>query len=296
MKHKILHNLKRPLLWKSMIVFCIALFSFLMVYMLPPHLFIHHEYSFAEQKMKAIPFAINRASSFFIIISSIYWLKWLVTHSYVAINDHVRCYEVRIYMLFFLTCLFMGLGSVFHELIPTHISLFWVYLFSSMAVMGLLSAIIADHIHLRLGLYCCIPFIFLGMVSVFCGKIFPWNGEDDLRWYSLTYYLPPLLMLAIVPLTSKNYNLKPLICAGIFFFASLILGKFNQEIFDLSKGMTSGQHLNQFYLSVAIFSIGQYLKERHAPYKNHKIKIKRIVPTYPSPSTLIPNPAFVIKR
>ncbi len=299
MKQKIHPGFKGFLTSKIMIILCLTLALLHIIYLLPKDLltlpispYIHQKYIWF------IPNGLNVLSAFLIVGIGGYWLRWIHTQHSPFINDRAHCYELRIYSLFFALTILYGLGSIYFHITPNQASSFWLYLPANMTMMCFIAIIIADRINLRLGLHSCVPFVFLGMITVLYSRISQLHGIEDLRWPLLTYYLPSLITAAMILVYPKRKEIrkngqKYLLAACLSLIFSYFMEFLDEAIHLISKEMMSGFFLKQIYLSAAFLLVGLHMKKNHISTKSTSIKFKPSTPIYTTHGLMIPKPIMV---
>ena len=103
------------------------------------------------------------------------------------------------YGLFFLSIIFVGIGSCYYHWKPTTETLFWDRLPMSIAFTSFFSAIVCDRIHKNIGLFFVLPvLVSVGIFSVLYWQQTEIMGAGDLRLYGLVQYFPILAIPIIL--------------------------------------------------------------------------------------------------
>jgi hypothetical protein len=226
----------------------------------PPN---YHHFS-DTRSFYRIPNFINIVSNIPLILAGCYWLYWVVHHRLNIRKFFFHQYEYRIYVLFFLAVILTGIGFAYYYYTPCNSTLFWARLPASIAMMTILAAIIAERVHLRTGLYFCIPLVLFGMASVFYWYILKVQNQGDLRWYGVVCFLPGALIPLILyfyPTNPKsiNYPISATLTLGLAQWMDIK----DEALYQLTNQTISGQSLSRIFLGVAAFLVGAYLSHRH---------------------------------
>lgn len=278
---------KRYLTYKILFILTAAIFCTVLASLTSWHTFAKHLTKVDSPPLYfGIPHSLNGLSTIFLIIIGGYWLRWLMIQPSPLKYNPKYFYELRIYKLLFIICIFIGLGSGYSHLIPNTSTLFWSYLPLSMAMMCLLSGLIADRINLKLGLHCCVPFVFIGMVTVFYWRITQIHGFEDPRWCILTTYAPLLMVLLIMVVSPHKKGGKYLVNASLCFMVSHGMSWVDNALYVLTKEMMTGYCLKHIYMGAAFFYIGLYIKQKQPYARKLSLSFNKSRDIYVS--TLIP--------
>ena len=141
-----------------------------------------------------------------------------------------------------------GFGSAYYHLAPDDGRMVWDRMPIAIAFMALLSAVISEQVHAKVGNTLLIPLLALGAASVWW-----WAKVDDLRPYLLVQYGG---LAAIVGLCAwfPSRNRLMLAAAGIYAVAKVC--ELNVRlIFELTAGVLSGHTLKHVLAALALFVI-----------------------------------------
>lgn len=107
--------------------------------------------------------------------------------------------EIMPYLFFFAGLVLTAFGSSWYHLAPDNQRLVWDRLPMAITFMSLVAAIIADRIHLRLGLWLLPVLLCVGIGSVVQWNFSEARGQGDLRFYAAVQaYSGAVLMLAFL--------------------------------------------------------------------------------------------------
>src|SRR5579872_3553602 len=129
-----------------------------------------------------------------------------------------------------LTCF----GSAYYHWAPDNARLVWDRLPMTLAFMSLLSALVTDHIEVKLGQRLLIPLLLLGVASVWYWRWSELAGHGDLRPYGLVQFYPVVgipLILWLFP--KKNAALGYLLWAVAAYVLAKVLEFRDAQLFGL---------------------------------------------------------------
>jgi len=158
------------------------------------------------------------------------------------------------YAAFFVGVTLVSLGSGYYHLAPGNDRLFWDRLPMTIAFMALFSAVIADRIERRAGLYAVLPVLLvLGVLSLVYWDRTEAAGHGDLRFYGLVQFYPMAALPVICWLfpraryTGGGY----LIWVFAWYGLAKVLEHFDAQVFHLLGGTVSGHSLKHLASAVA---------------------------------------------
>jgi len=165
------------------------------------------------------------------------------------------------YLIFFVGMLLTAFGSSYYHLHPDNARLVWDRIPMTIAFMSLISALIAERINLRAGLW-LLPFLLLvGMGSVLQWYWTELQGVGDLRLYGAIQAYSVvflLIMLCFPPRYTRGRDL--LVVAGFYVMAKL-LETFDRQIFGLGH-VVSGHTLKHLAAALAGYWVLRMLVRR----------------------------------
>lgn len=103
--------------------------------------------------------------------------------------------EMWPYLFAFIGLLLTAFGSSYYHLAPDNARLVWDRLPMTITFMSIVSAVIAERIHLRLGIMLLPVLLFVGMASVFQWYWSEIRGAGDLRFYAAVQVYSALVVL-----------------------------------------------------------------------------------------------------
>lgn len=168
-------------------------------------------------------------------------------------KGHLVATENHNYLVLFVGVLLTGIGSAYYHWEPTNNTLIWDRLPMAISFMALFSAIIAERIHLRIGLYLLYPLVLLGISSVFYWGWTESLGRGDLRPYAIVQFLPLILILLIIwthpPRFTRAHDFVWVI---VFYGLSKLFEFLDMVIFSLG-GLISGHAIKHLLAALAAF-------------------------------------------
>ncbi len=228
---------------------------------LPPS--YHH---FADQRsLLGIPNFGDVTSNLAFLLASLWGLAYLFRKS--SSLQFVDARERVPYFLVFLGLFLTAFGSAYYHLAPDNERLVWDRLPMTLVFMPLVTAMIAERIDVKLGLW-LLPIL----TAVGVGSVIQWHwtvqqGAGDVRFYGAVQ-LYAVLALFIVLLLPPRYTRGSdlLVVAGLYAFAK-ICETADRQIFSLGH-IVSGHTLKHLAAGTAGFWILRMLQKRE-PVKNH---------------------------
>ena len=119
------------------------------------------------------------------------WGAWRVARGPL---DTLAAAQRTAWLVFFLGATVVGFGSSWYHLHPDNASLVWDRLPMTLAFMALFSALVGEHLDLRLGRALLGPLLAVGLASVLWWAWTEARGHGDLRPYAAVQFLPLLLI------------------------------------------------------------------------------------------------------
>lgn len=108
----------------------------------------------------------------------------------------------HIYLVFFVGIFLTAFGSAYYHLAPANETLVWDRLPMTIGFAGLLAIIAAEFVSASAARRLLVPFLIVGLASVFYWAWTESRGVGDLRPYALVQFLP-MLLIPIVLLTHQ---------------------------------------------------------------------------------------------
>ena len=164
------------------------------------------------------------------------------------------------YVVLFFGVLLTCFGSGYYHLAPDDARLVWDRLPMTLGFMGLVSAIIAERISVRLGLALLAPLLVLGV-----GSVFYWQRTDDLRLYAFVQFYPAVLIPLVLWLYPARYaGLRELGLAALGYVGAKALEAADRPVFAFTHGIVSGHTLKHLAAAWGVWWLLRMLQSRKA--------------------------------
>ena len=222
---------------------------------LPPS--YHH---FADQRVwLGIPHFGDVASNAVYLIAGLWGLAFLFRKS--SLDQFVDARERWPYLFVFLGLLLTAFGSAYYHLAPDNDRLVWDRVPMTIVFMPLVSALIAERVNVRLGLWLLPTLTAVGIGSVIHWHLSVERGAADLRFFgAVQVYAVLALIVALLlpPRYSRGSDL--LVVAGLYVLAK-ICELADRQIFSIGH-LVSGHTLKHLASGVGGFWIVRMLQKR----------------------------------
>jgi hypothetical protein len=110
------------------------------------------------------------------------------------------------YAAFFLGVTLTAFGSSWYHLNPNDATLVWDRIPMTIGFLGLVSALVAERVNVRAGLWLLAPMILLGVASVIYWEITQRQGRGDLRPYAFAQFGSLLILVLLIFLFPARYT------------------------------------------------------------------------------------------
>lgn len=153
-------------------------------------------------------------------------------------------------------------GSAYYHLSPDNARLVWDRLPMTFGFMGLLTALLAERVSLRIGRRLFVPLLLLGVSSVASWYWSEVHGRGDLRLYFLVQYGSLLLVLVLLLVYPARYPGSRYLFLGLGAYAGAKwLEAADQRIFTLGH-VVSGHTLKHLAAAGAVACLVVVLRAR----------------------------------
>lgn len=162
------------------------------------------------------------------------------------------------------TVLFAGtalvaVGSAYYHWRPDNASLVWDRLPMTVALMGLLVALVSEHLDARVERVMLIPAVLIG-----AGSVAWWHYTDDLRLYVWVQALPLVAIALVIALYPGRYSHRRFLLYGLGCYVVAKAAEFwDREIFALTAGALSGHSLKHLLAGIALMFVYFMLRWRN---------------------------------
>ncbi len=165
-------------------------------------------------------------------------------------------FERWAYIVAFAAVLLVGFGSGYYHLHPDNRTLFWDRLPMTLVFMALLSAVIAERIHAKVGALLLLPFLLLGILSAEVWRRGELTGVGDLRFYLLVQFYPmlaiPLMMAFFPPRYTRTGDMAWLL---LWYVTAKALEQWDAAVFRATGGSMSGHALKHVAAALAVVAL-----------------------------------------
>lgn len=166
------------------------------------------------------------------------------------------------YAFLFFGAALVGVGSSYYHLRPTNETLVWDRIPMTIAFMGLYSIIISEFISEKLGKYCLVPLLFLGLCSVLYWWFTESRGVGDLRYYVVIQFFPILTIPLMLIFFQSKFN-----CIwGYWILLSAYVAAKLFETFDYQIhnyfGVISGHSIKHVLPAIGLYILISAYKKR----------------------------------
>ena len=176
--------------------------------------------------------------------------------------ERFRDHRERLFYFFvFAGLLLSAFGSAYYHLAPDNGRLVWDRLPMAIGFMGLIAAMIAERVGIRLAVWLLPVLLAIGMASVVEWHYSELRGQGDLRFYAAVQtgaILALLIALALPPRYTRSSDLG--VVAGWYLLAK-ILETFDRQIFSLGR-LVSGHTLKHLAAAASGLWLLKMLKQR----------------------------------
>jgi predicted membrane channel-forming protein YqfA (hemolysin III family) len=235
---------------KQIVLYAIALGTFLVILLLDPIIQDQQYHNFADQRsFFAIP-------NFFDVTTNIFFAFIGIIGMYFTLNNN-RQFARWAWFVFFFGVFTLCFSSGYYHWIPNDATLFWDRLSLTLIFTSMVIALLSEFISFRIEKFFLVPALVFGVCSIIYWHIF-----EDLRIYYWVQLAPimtiPLLMILY---SYKNGHKKYLIMTLIFYMLAKIVEIYDKEIFIVNNEILSGHTLKHIFAAAGAFSILLMIKK-----------------------------------
>ncbi|MBL0312723.1 MAG: ceramidase domain-containing protein [Holophagaceae bacterium] len=165
-------------------------------------------------------------------------------------------FERWAYFVAFAGVLLVGLGSGYYHLHPDNRKLFWDRLPMTLVFMALMSAVIAERIHAKVGGVLLLPFLLLGILSAEVWRRGELTGIGDLRFYLLVQFYPMLAIPMMMALFPASYTrTRDMAWLVLWYAIAKALEQWDGAVFRATGGSMSGHALKHVAAALAVAAL-----------------------------------------
>ncbi len=220
-------------------------------------------HDFADQRAcLGVPNCLNVASNLpFLAVGVLGFLFLVRDRKAGGTGAFVTPAERRPYWALFAGVGLTGIGSAYYHWAPDNTTLFWDRLPMTIAFMAILSSVIAERIHLQVGLRLLTPLLVIGALSTLYWHVGELRGVGDLRPYALvqfgTMVAIPLILWMFPPRYTGTADMVRVIA---WYGLAKVFEYFDLGIFRLTG--VSGHTLKHLASAVGAWWILRMLQRR----------------------------------
>jgi hypothetical protein len=160
---------------------------------------------------------------------------------------HLRTGARRSWMVFFGGVALVFFGSAHYHTTPNDDSLVWDRLPMTLAFMGLLIALLSEHLGESIERHTLMPALILGIASVLW-----WRYSGDLRLYIWVQAAPLLAIPFVLVMFPGRHSHRLYLVPGLVFYAlAKVVELHDQEIFEMTGFALSGHSLKHLLAAMA---------------------------------------------
>ena len=153
----------------------------------------------------------------------------------------------RAWLAFFAGTTLAAFGSAYYHLAPDNTRLAWDRLPMTIAFMGLLAALVSEHLHERLEWPVLLSGIAVGIASIAW-----WVHADDLRLYAWVQFGPLLALVLILATFPPRFTHRAYLGWGLaFYMLAKVAERFDAAIYALTGAALSGHTLKHLIAAIA---------------------------------------------
>lgn len=157
----------------------------------------------------------------------------------------------------------VSIGSAYYHAWPDNRTLFWDRLPMTLGFMSILSAVISERIHARIGALLLAPFLLLGVLSIEVWRRGELTGVGDLRFYALVQFYPMLALPLLLLLFPARYTrASGMWTMGALYLLAKLFEPADRQVFRLTAGLMSGHALKHLAAAMALAVVFHMLSWR----------------------------------
>jgi hypothetical protein len=215
------------------------------------------------QDPRLLVYADERAAlgvpNFFNVVSNVAFLLVGIAGLFAGLSGRISGAE-RSWFVLFLGVALVCFGSAYYHWRPSNDTLVWDRLPMTLAFMGMLAAVVSEHLGEPLERWLLAPALVVGIASVLW-----WDRSGDLRFY-IWVQLSPFLALVVVLLSyPSRYSHRAYLWYGLGLYALAKLAEaLDPEIYSITARALSGHVLKHLLAAGSVFVIYLMLLRRSA--------------------------------
>ena len=237
--------------WRYLLLAIVAIGSVALMLSSPPIGQDLHYHEFADRR------AFFGIPNFWDVVSNIPFLLAGIAGLRFCLGHELRSGKAA-WIVLFAGVVLVSVGSSYYHWDPQDATLVWDRLPITITFMGLLVAVIAEHLSARLARVLLVPMLLLGLASVLY-----WRAVGDLRFYLWVQLIALLAIPLIIVLFRAGYTRRWLLLAAIGWHALAKVSElYDREFFALTGNLFSGHSFKHILAAMACFTILWMLRTR----------------------------------
>lgn len=202
----------------------------------------------------------NVISNLPFLLIGVYGLTWM----YQQKQEHfVSPKEKIFYYIYLIAISFVAFGSSYYHWNPNNNTLVWDRLPMTVAFMSFFSAMLAERISLKLGLYALPALLIFGVLTIVYWHYSELAGHGDLRPYLLVQFYPMLAVPLMLLIYRSKYTATHYLWYALGFYAcAKALEIFDVNIYHLSNAFVGGHALKHVVAAISAYCILLYVQYR----------------------------------
>jgi hypothetical protein len=238
--------------WRYFLLATVAVGSVALMVASPPIVQPLQYHEFADSRaFLGIPNFWNVVSNVLFLLVGIAGLRFCLAH------------ELRsraAWIALFAGVALVAAGSSYYHWDPRDATLVWDRLFITVAFMGLLVAVLGEHLGARLAQVLLAPMLLTGLAGVLY-----WRAFGDLRLYLWVQLITLLAVPLLIVLFRSGYTRRWLLLAALVWHAlARVAELYDREFFAHTGNQFSGHSLKHILAAMACFTILWMLRTRKA--------------------------------
>jgi hypothetical protein len=174
------------------------------------------------------------------------------------------------YLFVFAGLFLTAFGSSYYHLAPDNAHLLWDRLPMTITFMAIVSAVIAERVDVRLGVWLLPALLVIGLLSVFQWESSEARGAGDLRFYAAVQLYSTLVVLVAFLFPRRYTRTSDFGLVVAFYVLAKILEAFDTQVFATLR-VVSGHTLKHLAAAAAGYFILQMLQKRKSTPTCHSI-------------------------
>ena len=213
---------------------------------------------FADQrKLLSLPNFADVTSNVFFLVIGLLGLKQLFKGQLNIVDEFKHAY-----LFLFLGIALTAFGSAYYHISPNNQTLFWDRLPIAIAMMSLISIILAEFVCLKFAKLVFWPALMLGALSVIYWIWTENTGHGDLRFYGLVQFLPMAsIPIILICFKSRFSHVHAYWWLLLCYAAAKVFEHFDKETF-LALGIISGHTLKHLIAALGLWLLLKSFQNR----------------------------------